>query len=225
MAERQPKKWNKRNKRMAKTVAVSGPVDGVLAKGLGHPVRAEILAYLTEHQIGSPSEMSRAGIGNNGRYDPEHSKLSNVSYHIRMLIKLGLIEEVATQRVRGSIEHFYEARARMMLNLDEWSKLPPRIKNDVSVGAVEETIRIANKALNAGTFDSFDERAVINLTLRLDKRGFIQLAEDVTDFMKHCEMREAEAQERVGEDPHKLMFSSASLLFFESPPPRRPPTA
>lgn len=222
MAERKPKEW-KRKGRMAKTVAVSGPVDGVLAKGLGHPVRAEILAYLAEHQIGSPSEMDRAGIGNNGKYDPEDSKLSNISYHVRTLIKLGLIEEVATQRVRGSLEHFYEARTRMMLDLEEWSKLPPRVKNDVSVGAVEETIRIANKALNAGTFDSFNERAVINLTLRLDEQGFIQLAEDLTDFMKHCEKREAEAEERVGDRAESLMFSSAALMLFESPSPQRPP--
>jgi hypothetical protein len=111
-----------------------------------------------------------------------------------------------------------------MLDLDEWSKLPPRIKNDVSVGAVEETLRIANKALNAGTFDSFDERAVINLTLRLDEVGFIQLAEDVTEFMKHCENREAEAEERVGDKTEQLMYSSASFLLFESPAPQRPPS-
>jgi DNA-binding transcriptional ArsR family regulator len=222
MAERNRKQWKRRKGRMAKTISVSGPVDGALAKGLGHPLRAEILAYLAEHQIASPAEMARAGVGNEGKPDPEKSKLSNVSYHVRILVKLGLIEEVATQQIRGSIEHFYEARARMMLDLEEWSKLPPQIKNDVSVGAVEEAIRIANKALNAGTFDSFNERAVINLTLRLDEEGFIQLAEDVTDFMRHCEKREAEAQERVGDREDKLIFSSASLLFFESPPPQRP---
>jgi hypothetical protein len=174
--------------------------------------------------MASPSEMNRAGIGNNGKYDPENSKLSNVSYHVRTLDGLGLVEEVATQAVRGSVEHFYEARARMLLDLEEWSKLPKKAKNDVSVKALEETLGLASRAVSEGTFDSYDERAVINLTLRLDEEGFRRLAEDVTDFMKHCEKSEAEAMQRVGGDLNKLMFSSASLLLYESPPPRRPPT-
>lgn len=213
----------RKRKKSASTVsACGGPMDGVLAKGLGHPLRAEILAFLSEHQVASPAEMNKAGLGRGGEYDPEESKLSNVSYHVRVLETLGLIKLVRSRPVRGAVEHFYEANARMLLDLEEWSRLPKGVKHSVSIKALEETLGLASKAVAADTFDSFDERAVINLTLRLDAEAFIQLGEDITEFMKLCEQRQGEAIQRVGGDTDKLMYASTSLLLYESPPPKRP---
>jgi DNA-binding transcriptional ArsR family regulator len=212
----------KRNKKAATVNACGGPMDGVLAKGLSHPTRAEILAFLTEQGIASPVEMSRAGLGRSrSAGDPKKRKLANIAYHVRVLEGLGLIRQVKSRSVRGATEHFYEAIARMLLDLDEWAKLPPKAKNDVSVKALEETLSLAGKAISAGTLDSFDERAIINLGLRLDEEGFIQLAGEMTDFMKRCEQLEGEAVSRVEGDMDKLMHASASLLLYESPPPRK----
>jgi DNA-binding transcriptional ArsR family regulator len=212
----------KRKKKAATVSANGGPVDGVLAKALSHPTRCEILAFLTEQDIASPVEMERAGLGENGASEPHVKKLPHISYHIRVLSDYGLIRLVDSRPVRGSTEHFYEAVGRMMLDIDEWSKLPPRAKNDVSIKAVEESFSLAAKALSAGTFDSFNERAVINLTLRLDEDGFKQLAEEITDFaLQRCEQLQAEAAGRVEGDMSKLMFSSASFLLYESPRPKR----
>lgn len=213
----------RKRKKKANTVsAYGGPMDGVLAKGLAHPLRAEILAFLAEQEIASPVEMHRAGLGRKSAVkDPKKKKLSNISYHVRVLEDLGLVREVDSRPVRGSVEHFYEATARMLLDIDEWSKLPKEAKNDVSIAALEETLNLGAKALSAGTFDSFDERAVINLTLRLDHEGFVQLAEDITDFMKLCQQRQSEAAQRVEGNTDRLMHASASLLLYESPPPKR----
>lgn len=213
----------RRRKKKASTVsACGGPMDGVLAKALGHPLRAEILAFLNEHQIASPAEMDRAGLGRSNKHDPEESKLSNVSYHVRVLDELGLIRLVSSRPVRGSVEHFYEANTRMLLDVEEWSRLPKATKNSVSIKALEETLALASTAVAADSFDSFDERAVINLTLRLDPEGFIQLANDITELMRLSEQRQSEAVERVGGDMDKLMYASTSLLLYESPPPKRP---
>jgi DNA-binding transcriptional ArsR family regulator len=213
----------KRKKKASTVSACGGPMDGVLAKGLAHPLRAEILAFLNDQQkIASPAAMDRAGLGRDGAAgDPDKNKLSNISYHVRVLEDLGLVEEVDSRPVRGSVEHFYEATARMLLDIDEWSKLPKGAKNDVSIAALDETLGRAARAVSAGTFDSYDERAVINLPLRLDNEGFIQLAEDITDFMKLCEQRQSEAVQRVGGNMSRLLHASASLLLYESPPPRR----
>lgn len=214
---------NRRKKRKASTVsAYGGPMDGVLAKGLSHPLRAEILAFLNDQQsVASPVEMERAGLGRNGQEgDLEKRKLSNLAYHVRVLADLGLVREVGSRQVRGSTEHFYEANARMLLDLDEWAQLPDRAKNDVSVKALEETLGRAAKAISAGTFDSFDERAVINLPLRLDDEGFVQLADEMTEFMARCEQVQSEAVQRVNGNMSQLMHASASLLLYESPPPK-----
>jgi DNA-binding transcriptional ArsR family regulator len=211
----------KRKKKATTVSACGGPMDGVLAKGLRHRLRAEILAFLNDEQdIASPVEMLRADVG---RDAPGAGKylLSNISYHCRVLEELGLIVEVDSRAVRGSTEHFYEATARMMLDIEEWSKLPPEAKNTVSTAAVEETLARAGKALSAGTMDSFDERAIINLPLILDAEGFVQLAEDITELMSVAERRQAESIQRTKGNPDKRFHASASFLLYESPPPRK----
>lgn len=212
----------RKKKKKASTVsACGGPMDGVLAKGLTHPLRAEILAFLNDQQqIASPAEMDRAGLGRDCATNGKNT-LSNISYHVRVLEDLGLVREVDSRPVRGSVEHFYEASARMLLDIEEWAKLPKGAKTDVSIAALEETLNRAAQAISAGTFDSFKERAVINLPLRLDDEGFIQLAEDITDFMGLCEQRHREAVQRVEGDMDKLKYASASLLLYESPPPKQ----
>jgi DNA-binding transcriptional ArsR family regulator len=213
----------KRRKKAATVSASGGPVEGVLAKALSHPTRCEILAFLAEQGVASPVEMERAGLAENGSSEPHVKKLPHISYHIRVLSEYGLIRLVDSRPVRGSTEHFYEAVGRMMLDLEEWSKLPPSAKNDVSIAAVEEAFGLASKALSTGTFDSFNERAVINMTLRLDEEGFKQLSEEITDFaLERCQQLQAEAAGRVDGDMSKLMFSTGSFLLYESPPPKRP---
>lgn len=215
---------SRRGKKKAATIAASGgPVDGVLAKGLSHPTRGEILAFLAEHEIGSPAEMERAGLGRNGRGKREGKKLAHISYHVRVLEKMGLVKFAYSRPVRGANEHFYIPNARMLLTVEDWSKLPRSAKNDVSIAALEETFGLASKAISAGTFDSFNERAVINLTLRLDEETFKLLAEEMTEFaLKRCEQLQAECVGRVEGDLSKLRNFSASMLLYESARPVRP---
>jgi len=221
----------RKGKRKASTVTTQGgPMDGVLAKALAHPIRAEILAFLTQQEIASPAEMERAGIGRKGKVirrpppGQKRKKLPNISYHVRVLDELGLIRLVTTQPKGGSVEHFYEAKARMLLDIEEWSQLPKGAKNDVSTAAVEETLGLASEAISGGTFDSRDERAVINLGIRLDAEAFKQLSEEMADFaLRRCEQElQGEAIRRADGDRSKLMRVTASFLLYESPPLKRP---
>ena len=73
--------------------------DAVLS-ALGHPVRREILRKLAESNGKgvSPTEIA----------DDLGEKLPNVSYHIRILAKTGVLKLVKTEPRRGAIEHFYK---------------------------------------------------------------------------------------------------------------------
>ena len=83
--------------------------DQGIITALGHPLRARILAELDEHEA-SPKELSQA-LG---------EKLGNVSYHVRILAGLDLIELVRQTPRRGAVEHHYRARPRpgAMVNLE-----------------------------------------------------------------------------------------------------------
>ena len=69
-----------------------------LAKALMHPVRTRVFALLDEN-VASPSELA-------AELD---EPLGTVSYHVRILLELGLIELVSTTPRRGAIEHHYRA--------------------------------------------------------------------------------------------------------------------
>jgi DNA-binding transcriptional ArsR family regulator len=65
---------------------------------LAHPLRIQILAA-AESEAVSPSDLAVA-LG---------EPLGVVAYHFRVLHTVGLIELVATERRRGSIQSFYRA--------------------------------------------------------------------------------------------------------------------
>ena len=77
-------------------------------KALAHPLRVRALAILTERDA-SPSELAEE-LG---------EPLGNVSYHVRLLHELGLIELVRTTPRRGAIEHHYRARSDRHLRVLE----------------------------------------------------------------------------------------------------------
>lgn len=65
---------------------------------LKHPMRREILRLaIASNKAVSPVRASHAL--------DEH--LSNVSYHVRVLVDRGLMTPAHTERIRGAVEHFY----------------------------------------------------------------------------------------------------------------------
>lgn len=207
----------KKEKMLRGTVNANSPLDQRVARGMAHPLRAEILAYLTEHPVSSPAEMARAGVGKKAGVE-----LSHISYHTRVLEELALIEEVKNEPVRGAIEHFYRAISRMFLDVDAWKTLPKEMKTAVSVKAVEETFDRASEAVAMGTFDSRDERTVINLGLLLDDAGFAATSRKLDEMMDWVQEEAAAAIQRADGCHDKLTYTSVSLLMFESPQKTRP---
>lgn len=90
---------------MAGTQLLSG-TDSALRAATAHPLRTHLFILLTE-KIASPKELA-AGIG---------GKLSNVSYHVKVLHKAGAIELVRkAPGGRNSTEHFYVATERSLVD-------------------------------------------------------------------------------------------------------------
>jgi hypothetical protein len=200
------------------TVTANSPLDQRVARGMAHSLRAQILAYLTEHPVSSPAEMNRAGVGHK-----EGAELSHIAYHTRVLEELALVEEVKREPVRGAVEHFYRAISRMFLDVEAWKRLPQEIKTAISVKAVEESFDRVSDAVTMGTFDSRDERTVINLGLLLDEEGFSTVSQKLDEVMVWLQEEGAAALQRTGGREEELIHTSVSLLMYESPPKARPP--
>lgn len=90
------------------------PQEENLLTALGHPLRREILRAMADDKPVSPRELSEA-LG---------QPLSNVSYHVRVLVQSEAVTLVRTKPTRGSIQHFYRNSvqapwARQVLGLGE----------------------------------------------------------------------------------------------------------
>lgn len=68
------------------------------AKALTHPLRRQLLI---EFRLGTRSPTSLA--------EQLDAPLGNVSYHVKTLLSLKMVELVKTEPRRGAVEHFYRA--------------------------------------------------------------------------------------------------------------------
>jgi DNA-binding transcriptional ArsR family regulator len=64
---------------------------------LNHPLRRQVLRVVKEGGTASATELCQ-------RFE---LPLSNVSYHVKVLVDLGVLKLVRTRRVRGAKERFY----------------------------------------------------------------------------------------------------------------------
>lgn len=78
------------------------------ARAVSNPLRVKLLTQMGR-KVSSPSELA----------DALELPLANVSYHMRLLRKLGAITLDRTEPRRGATEHFYKATHTIKLQLKE----------------------------------------------------------------------------------------------------------
>ncbi|HVW17926.1 MAG TPA: winged helix-turn-helix domain-containing protein [Solirubrobacteraceae bacterium] len=124
--------------------------DDRIVKALAHPARREILRIFDEG-IASPKEIAgKVGL-----------PLPNVSYHVKILRDLGLIELKRTTPRRGAVEHHYAARPRRSLSPRAAASLPSSARSSVARSAWRQ---LAETSASADTIVQVRE-------LRLDAKG------------------------------------------------------
>lgn len=185
-------------------------VDGNVAKAMAHPLRVQIVAMLNQRVMSATMVAKEVD-----------EQLQNVAYHFRVLREKDLIEEVDSRQVRGSTEHFYRAKKRVLFDGKAWEELPPSMKAKVSSRMFSDFLEVVSAAMAGETFDSSDERVNVWLQGRLDDQGWEEaikahwvLIHAMEDTFKGARLRLLEAGE-----PDGGIFSAYGQYFFEAPPP------
>src|SRR5215210_7579103 len=157
---------------------------------MSHPLRVRILALLDE-RTASPVELA-------GWLD---ATLGTVSYHVRTLERMGLIELTGETRVRGAVEHHYRAKARPRVSDEAWAAAPP-IAKQAAVSASLQTIdAYASAASASGGFDH-GQSHLTRTALNLDARGWNERSRACLRLLAQVDRIEEAAQERIERDPH-----------------------
>src|SRR3954452_7514839 len=179
----------------------------VLVKALNHPVRVKALTILTE-KIASPKEIA-------AQID---ASLGNVSYHVRVLDELGLVEIVEEESVRGSVAHFYKAVERPLIDNPDWEKLSPRVRSAFSGYVIETLMTDAANSLAAGVFDRRDDRHLSRSPLRLDLRGWRRVSAIQAKALSQILKEEEAAAARLSPSGEEAIQAIVGMALFEMPP-------
>lgn len=176
----------------------------VLVRALSHPVRVKALTILSE-RIASPKEIA----------DQIDVPLTNVSYHVRVLEDLDLIEIMEEESVRGAVAHFYRAVERPLIDNPDWEKLDPKVRNAFSGYVIETLMSDAAKSLAAGVFDRREDRHLTRTPLLLDEKGWQRVAEIQRRALSGILKEQAAAAARLNGTDVDPIHAVAGIALFE----------
>jgi DNA-binding transcriptional ArsR family regulator len=177
-----------------------------LVKALNHPVRVKALTILTD-KVASPTEISNE-IG---------VPLSHVSYHVRVLDELGMIEIVEEEPVRGAVKHYYRAVQRPYLDTAEFEELSPHVRTSMAVYAFETLIKEAANAMAQGTFDARPELHHSRTPLLLDEEGMRKVAAIQNEALEAILEEQSASAERRSASGEEGLPAVAAMFSFETP--------
>ena len=188
-------------------------IDQRLVRALGHPLRVKILEVVQVRKA-SPSELTEL----------LSAPLGNVAYHVRVLEKCGCIEQVATARRRGAVEHYFRARPRSYIGHKNWRKVPKSLRDSVTGSQLGTFFDRAADALEAGTMDARDDTTLNWMPMSVDAVGWAEVAtvfEAVSKRLEAIHELCRRRMEKSGEEPTSLVVGMAA---FEPAPDGWAPT-
>ncbi|MGO9901466.1 MAG: helix-turn-helix domain-containing protein [Solirubrobacteraceae bacterium] len=175
-------------------------------RAIAHPLRLRLLAMLDE-EPSSPVVLA-------GKL---RQSLGTVSYHVRTLYDLGLLDLVSTRQRRGATEHIYKARTHPRFTDEAWEELGTVPKQRMISAVLNQIHDYASRSAAAGGFDRADAQ-FSRKSLKLDQEGWSELAQASKTWLQETVRIERDAAERLAEDPGAAFDAGLVILFFEALP-------
>ncbi len=181
-------------------------VEQIVAKAFAHPLRVRILIILNE-RVASPNMLAQE----------LDQSLNLVAYHVRVLEKYDCIELVDTKQRRGATEHFYRATRRQFLSDSEWSRMPDVLKPAVSGAILQSMFEDIEEAVRSGTMDELDEAHVSRTPMVVDRKGWDETAQLLTDTLDRILAIQSESSARIAKSGEDGILAKVEMLYFKSP--------
>jgi DNA-binding transcriptional ArsR family regulator len=189
------------------TAAKRRSPNSTLGAAVAHPLRCRCLTILGD-RVASPAEIAReCGL-----------EVSNVGYHVTALAEAGLVEEVGQRPVRGAVEHFYRAVVRPCVSSEEEAEITVEKRKSFARTTWSLITANATTALEAGTLVERSDHHLTRVPVRVDERGWSEVAEAYMELYERIYEIQADSAKRLGKQPDDPGISTLSVLaFFETP--------
>ncbi len=183
-------------------------IESTLAAIVAHPTRVKCLSILAERRA-SPNE-----IANELKEDVGH-----ISYHIKKLVSLGVVELIDEQKVRGAVEHFYRAVTLAYISDEEWAKLTVEERRPYSLYTLQLAMADAAEAMDAGTFYSRSDFYLTRTPAAVDEDGWAEFNKLHGEMMERTMEIIAASADRLANSPEEASIPVTQIsMFFERPP-------
>lgn len=196
-----------------KTKKQKDGVEQLVAKAFAHPLRVQILIILNE-RVASPNLLAQE----------LDQSLNLVAYHVRVLEKYDCIELVDTKQRRGATEHFYRATRRQFLSDQEWSRLPEALRPGVASAILKAIFQDVEEAAHSGTLDDVDDQHVSRTPMVVDKQGWDDVVQLLSDTLDRVLEIQAESSARLATSDEDGQLSKVEIMHFKSPAPESTPS-
>jgi DNA-binding MarR family transcriptional regulator len=199
---------------VARNATLEHPVDKQLVGLLSHPLRFKILLILIL-RVATPKEIA----------DELKAKLSDVSYHVKELVKLDFIEAVGEERRRWQIATLYRATIpgaaeRSTWSNEEWAQLSQEERERYAAWANQLWIHDVACAIVGRTFQARPDAHTSRALYNVDDQGWGELnkiMDDALEASREVEVKSAERMREVGEDAKSIPVRAA-MFCIEMPP-------
>ncbi len=190
-------------------------VDQQLFRLLKNPGQLEALVILIERRA-SPSDIAEE-LG---------AKLNQVTYNVKELEKMGLVELVDTESRRGQVASIYRAAMRPVWSSEEWEKLSQDERERYSVWALQLFLRDVALAWKSGSFQAREDSHTSRSPLRVDEQGWARVNEVLDEALKEIHEVEVESAERAAQaGDGELTPIRVAMFCIEMPTARSKPSA
>ncbi|HEU5063508.1 MAG TPA: winged helix-turn-helix domain-containing protein [Solirubrobacterales bacterium] len=179
-----------------------------LASVISNETTVKVLVYLVD-RAGSPTEIGEAlGI-----------PTPNASHHAKKLTRLGLVELLEKQEIRGAIKHIYRAVVRPIFETEEWGRLSLSERQRYSAWIIRMILADAAQSLNAEVFDEYPTRHLSRVPLLVDDKGLDEVAEVQKRALEEIFEIEATSAKRRLQSGEDGMHMLAAMMCFPLPGP------
>ncbi len=191
------------------TEAVKKGSESTLGALVSHPTRVKSYVILAE-RVASPNEIAlELGLG-----------VGHVSYHVKKLAELGVVDLIDVRPVRGANEHFYKAAKRPIVYDADFAEMTPEERDELTRYTLQLHLTDAARALDAGTFDGRTNRCLIRMQMQVDEAGFAELNELHEEMYERKLEIEARSAERMAAGEKTSIPTVDTAMFFELPAKR-----
>lgn len=176
---------------------------------MSHPTRVHTLGVLRE-RVASPRQVA-AEIG---------ERLNNVTYHINQLLKLGCIELVRTERVRGGrvLEHFYRATKGLYFDEQAWQALSEKERLDLVAVSLRMISGDVTNAIEAGTIFGENSSHLCRNAMVVDEEGWREVSEVIERATAELFAIEESVAKRAAKGADAAIHTRVELMQFRAPP-------